>query len=75
MIVSPVTVNGVDMYHVSMTDTYNFNYESDFFGGSTNFWEGAERGAIVAGNNLAYFDMAIGVINEFKIEIDFFVTD
>ena len=60
---------------MSMTDRYNFNYESDSFGETTNLGDEMLKCVVAAGNNPAYLDMAIGVINELNIEIGFFVAD
>ncbi len=73
MIVSPVTINGRDMYHVSMTDTYDFKYENDHSSQSSSFWKKAMKAGAIAGNNLAYLDMNRGAINEYEIVIDFYV--
>jgi len=73
MIVSPVTINGVDMYHVNMTDKYDFKYEKDYSSQSPSFWKRAMKAGAIAGNNLAYLDMNRGAINEYRIVIDFYV--
>ena len=73
LVVSPVTIDGVDMYHVYMTDTYDFKYESDYSSQSTSWKTRVMKAGAIAGNNLAYFDLNRGAINEYKIAIDFYV--
>ena len=73
LVVSPVTIDGVDMYHVYMTDTYDFKYESDYSSQSISWKTRVMKAGAIAGNNLAYFDLNRGAINEYKIAIDFYV--
>ena len=61
------------MYHVYMTDTYDFKYESDYSSQSPYFWKRAMMAGIITGNNLANLDMNLGAINEYEIIIDFYV--
>ena len=68
MIVSPVTIAGKNMYHVTMTDRYDFKFETiDYQSDSM------KKAAALAGNNLAYYDMERGALNEYDITIDFYV--
>ena len=72
MVVSPVTINGVDMYHVNITDTYDFKYEDDYSSKHKSMWKMLMKAGVIAGNNLAYVDMNRGAINEYDIAIDFY---
>ena len=68
MIVSPVTIAGKNMYHVTMTDRYDFKFETiDYQSDSM------KKAAALAGNNLAYIDMESGALNDYDITIEFYV--
>ena len=72
MIVSPITVNGEEIYHVTMTDKYDFTFEGDYSSQAPSFWQRAMKAGAIGGNNLAWLDSKLGVINEYNIVIDFY---
>ena len=72
MIVSPITVTGEEIYHVTMTDKYDFTFEGDYSSQAPSFWQRAMKAGAIGGNNLAWLDSKLGVINEYNIVIDFY---
>ena len=73
VVVSPVTIDGVESYHVIMSDTYDFKYEDDYSTTSSSTTRKVLYAAAIAGNNMAYIDMNLGAINEYDITIDFYI--
>ena len=76
IVVSPVLIyDGIgDMYHVTITDTYDFKYEVEQYPEAANLVKRAMKAAAIFGNNMAYCDYQCGVINTYDVTIDFYVV-
>ena len=73
IVVAPVTIEGVNKYHVRLSDEYDFNTELDYIKEEGSLKEAFMYAGAIVGNNLAVVDQYIGPVNNYFITMDFYV--